>query len=341
MPKNNVVMIKINADQITNHLGSPYYLLVGSDPYLQHYAQTQLRHTFKQKGFDEQLTYTIDNQTDWSTIYDSCQALNLFSNNTLIFLDFGDNALNTALITKLNTLSDVLTPEIALIISLNKITKTQENATWYKALNDKLVVVNCVTPDTLQLPHWIKSHLQHRQISIEPQAIELLCYYYEGNLLALTQIIEQLKLLYPNHTISYDQVENNINDSAVFTPYHWIDAMVANKSKRATHILHQLKMNDLEPLILIRIFQRELILLINLKKSSEKKSLKQAFDEYKIWQNKRALYTAYLTRCDIKNLFTTLAKLTDIEIGLKHDSQLQIWDNLTSLMMQFMGLNQC
>lgn len=334
-------MIKIGADQINHQLGSPYYLLIGSDPYLQHYALTQLRNTFGQKGFDEQLTFTIDNQTDWSAIYDSCQALNLFSNNTLIFLDFGDNALNTALITKLNTLSEVLTPDIALIISLNKITKTQENATWYKALADKLVIVNCTTPDTLQLPQWIKNHLQIKKMDIEPQAIELLCYYYEGNLLALTQIIEQLQLLYPNHKITYEQVENNINDSAVFSPYHWIDAMVANKSKRATHILQQLRMNDIEPLILMRIFQRELILIINLKKSSEKNSLKQAFDKFKVWQNKRALYTSYLNRNDIKNLFTTLAKLTEIEIGVKHDSQLRIWDNLNSLMMLFMGLNQC
>ncbi|MWP47768.1 DNA polymerase III subunit delta [Gilliamella sp. Pas-s27] len=334
-------MIKINADQISHKLGSPYYLILGSDPYLQNHVQTELRKAFTHAGFDEQLTFVIDNQTDWAVILDSCQAMNLFSNNTLILLDFGDSALNAGTSAKLNTLSEVLTPDIALIITLNKITKSQENATWYKTLSDKLVVVNCTTPDTLQLPQWIKNHLQQQQITIEPKAIELLCYYYEGNLLALTQVIAQLKLLYPDQNISYDQVESNINDSAIFTPFHWTDAMLANKTKRAIHILQQLKINEFEPLFLLRIIQRELILLINLKKGLQQKSLKQTFDEYKVWQNKRTIYTNYLNRCDLKGLFHLLAKLTEIEISLKHDNQVQIWDAIFSLSMQFMGLDKC
>ena len=334
-------MIKISADQITTKLGSPYYLIIGNDPYLQHYAQTQLKTSFKQLGFDEQLTFNIDNQTDWSTIFDSCQEMNLFSDNTLIFLDFGENSINANVTTKLNTLSEMLTAEIVLIISLNKITKTNENAQWYKTLSDKLVVVSCNTPDEVQLPKWLSNHLQQKQMQIEPEAIELLCYYYEGNLLALTQIVEQLKLLFPNQTITYDQVESNINDSAIFTPYHWIDAMVSHKTKRATHIMQQLKMNEFEPLILLRVIQRELILLINLKKGLSNKSFKQIFDEYKIWQNKRSMYTSYLNRFDIKDLFNTLKRLTEIEISFKHDNQLQIWDALSALTMQFMGLNRC
>lgn len=332
-------MIKISADQITNKLGAAYYLLIGNDPYLHHYALTQLQTSFKQTGFDEQISFNIDNQTDWTIIYDSCQAMNLFSTKTLIFLDFNDSSLTTAITAKLNSLCERLTPDIALVISLNKITKTQENANWYKILSDTLVVVNCSTPDAMQFPQWIKNYLQHQAIVIEPSAIELLCYYYEGNLLALTQIIEQLKLLYPNTEISYDQVESNIHDSAVFTPYHWIDAMVAFKTKRAIHILQQLKMNEFEALILLRIVQRELILIINLKKGLQHKSLKQVFDEHKIWQNKRQSYSDYLNRFEIEKLYITLAQLTDIEINLKNNSQLRIWDDLASLTMQFMGLN--
>ena len=216
----------------------------------------------------------------------------------------------------------MLTPEIGLIISLVKITKTQENALWYKALSDKLVVVNCSTPEAAQLPQWIKSYLQQMQIAIESPAIELLSYYYEGNLLALTQIIEQL-------------------NSAIFTPFHWIDAMLSNKAKRAIHVLQQLKMNDFEPLILMRIIQRELILLINLKLALSEKSPRQVFDEYRVWQNRRSMYSSYLNRLDIKALFALLATLTDIEISLKHNNDLPIWDALLSLTMQFMGLNKC
>ena len=334
-------MIKISAEKIIQQLGSPYYLILGSDPYLQHYAQTKLRKAFKQAQYDEQLSFTINSQTDWSVMYDSCQAMNLFSNKTLLCIDIAEGVLNVSVAAKLNTLCEMLTPDIGLIISMVKITKTQENASWYKALSDQLVVVNCSTPEAAQLPQWIKSYLQQMQIAIESPAIELLSYYYEGNLLALTQLIEQLNLLYPNQTISYEQVESNINDSAIFTPFHWIDAMLSNKAKRATHVLQQLKMNDFEPLILMRIVQRELILLINLKLALSEKSPRQVFDEYRVWQNRRTMYSSYLNRFDIKALFAVLATLAEIEISLKHNNDLPIWDALLSLTMQFMGLNKC
>ena len=334
-------MIKISAEKITQQLGSPYYLILGSDPYLQHYAQTKLRKAFKQAEYDEQRSFTINGQTDWSAMYDSCQAMNLFSSKTLLYLDIGEGVLNVSVAGKLNTLCEMLTPDIGLIISLVKITKAQENAPWYKALSNKLVVVNCATPQAAQLPLWIKTYLQQMHMTIEQPAIELLSYCYEGNLLALTQIIEQLQLLYPNQTITNEQVESNINDSAIFTPFHWVDAMISNKAKRAMHVLQQLKMNDFEPLILMRIVQRELILLINLKLALTQKTPRQVFDEYRVWQNRRAMYSAYLNRFYIRSLFALLATLTEIEINLKHNNELPIWDALLSLSMQFMGLDKC
>lgn len=334
-------MKRISAEKITQLLRSPYYLILGSDPYLQHYAQTELREIFKQAGYDEQLFFTINGQTDWSAIYDSCQAMNLFSDKILLFLEIGEGVLNVSIATKLNTLCEILTPDIGLIISLPKITKTQENSAWYKALYDNLVIVDCLTPEVAKLPSWIKNYLQQLQMTIEQPAVELLSYYYEGNLLALTQIIEQLKLLYPNQTLTYEQVESNINDSAIFTPFHLIDAMISNKAKRATHVLHQLKMNDFEPLILIRMIQRELILLINLKLALAEKSPREAFDEYRVWQNRRTMYSAYLNRFDIKKLFALLATLTEIEISLKHNNDLPAWDAMLILTMQFMGIDKC
>ena len=76
-----------------------------------------------------------------------------------------------------------------------------------------------------------------------------------------------------------------------------------------------------------------------MKKGLQHKSLKQVFDEHKIWQNKRQSYSDYLNRFEIEKLYITLAQLTDIEINLKNNSQLRIWDELASLTMQFMGLN--
>lgn len=334
-------MIRINANQLHSKLEQNetfrYFITLGSDPYLQQVCQTQIQTKLRHQGFAEQTVFVIDNQTDWNVILENSQAMSLFSSYILLILQFGDNTLNATITKYLEELSRHLSPDVSLLIALPKMTKVQENANWFKTLSPHLLIINCNTPDIQQLPQWVKQQLQHHKLTLEKEGIDLLCYYYEGNLLALSQIIEQLKLLHPNGKISYRQLESNINDSAVFTPFHWIDAMLMNKSKRSIHILQQLKANDIEPLILLRTVQRELILLINLKKYTIKQGLKEAYDAYKVWQNRRNVFTPYLQKVSLQQLYQLLNKLTELEIALKSDYQLPIWEQITALNLLFIG----
>lgn len=334
-------MIKISDSQLSAKLAQSnslrYFITVGSDPYLQYISQNLIKTKLAESGFTEQNVFVIDNQTDWEQIYQSSQAMSLFSDQILLILQFGELTLTAALAKKLDELTLNLSSDISLLISLAKMTKAQENANWFKALSDNLLVVSCNTPDFEQLPQWIKQQLHHHGLEIEKQGIELLSYYYEGNLLALAQQLEQLKLLYPIGKISYAQLENKIDDVAIFTPYHWIDAMIAGKTKRSIHILQQLRMNDVEPLILVRTIQRELIQLINIKKDSTLNGLKEAYDRYKVWQNRRNLMTPYLNKVNIEQLYQVLNQLTDIEISLKSDYQSPVWEKLITLNLSFIG----
>ncbi|GAA5104809.1 DNA polymerase III subunit delta [Orbus sasakiae] len=334
-------MIRISDSQLSakleQHDSLRYFLAIGSDPYLQYTTQNLIKSKLRHLGFDEQTVFTIDNQTDWNRIIESSQSMSLFSSQILLILQFGETSLNVAIAKKLDELVQHLSPDVSLLISLAKMTKTQENAIWFKALAENLLIISCNTPDSQQLPAWVSLQLQQLSLQIEKQGIDLLCYYYEGNLLALSQVLAQLKLLYPSGKVSYAQLENNINDSAVFTPYHWIDAMLMAKTKRSMHILQQLKMNDVEPLILLRTFQRELIQLINIKKYTTKHNLKAAYDFYKVWQNRRNLITPYINRVNVEQLYQCLKKLTEIEIILKHEYSTPVWEQLDALNMLFIG----
>lgn len=106
---------------------------------------------------------------------------------------------------------------------------------------------------------------KHLGLTLEEQANQLLCYCYEGNLLALSQALERLSLLYPDGKLTLLRVETAVDDAAHFTPYHWIDALLAGKPQRAWHILNQLHQEDMEAVILLRSIQRDLMLLLTLK----------------------------------------------------------------------------
>lgn len=96
-------------------------------------------------------------------------------------------------------------------------------------------------------------------LELDDAANQVLCYCYEGNLLALAQALERLSLLWPDGKLTLPRVEQAVNDAAHFTPFHWVDALLMGKSKRALHILQQLRLEGSEPVILLRTLQRELL----------------------------------------------------------------------------------
>lgn len=74
--------------------------------------------------------------------------------------------------------------------------------------------------------------------------------------MALAQALERLSLLWPDGKLTLPRVEQAVNDAAHFTPFHWVDALLMGKSKRALHILQQLRLEGSEPVILLRTLQR-------------------------------------------------------------------------------------
>lgn len=58
--------------------------------------------------------------------------------------------------------------------------------------------VSCQTPEYAQLPRWLAARAKQHQLQLDDAASQLLCYCYEGNLLALAQALERLALLWPD-----------------------------------------------------------------------------------------------------------------------------------------------
>ncbi|EEQ12808.1 DNA polymerase III subunit delta [Yersinia frederiksenii ATCC 33641] len=290
-----------------------------------------------QHDFSEHFSFTLDAHTEWDNIFSLCQALSLFASRQTLLLSFPDSGLTAPMNEQLVKLSSLLHPDILLILRANKLTKAQENSAWFKALSKNGVFVSCQTPELAQLPRWVGTRAKSLNLEIDDAAIQLLCYCYEGNLLALSQALERLSLLYPDGKLTLPKVEQAVNDAAHFTPYHWLDALLAGKSKRAWHILQQLQQEDSEPVILLRTLQRELLQLLTLKRQLEQVPLRTLFDQFRVWQNRRPLMTQALQRLSMQQLQQAIHLLAQIEVRLKQDYGQSIWPELETLSMLMCG----
>ncbi|WP_054634325.1 DNA polymerase III subunit delta [Pantoea stewartii] len=329
-------MIRIYPEQLSAQLREGLracYLLTGNEPLLLQESADAIRASAVAQGFEEHVSFTLDAQTDWDSLFVSCQSMSLFTQRQTLTLQFPENGPNAAIAEHLITLASLLHEDILLICWMAKLSKAQENSAWFKALSAHAVLVPCQTPEQAQLLRWVTSRAKAMKLAIDDAAVQLLCYCYEGNLLALAQALERLSLQWPDGKLTLPRVEAAVSDAAHFTPYHWVDALLAGKSRRALHILQQLESEDSEVTILLRTLQRDLMTLLHLQRHQTQQPLRTLMDQQRIWQNRRPLFTEALKRLDAARLQQAIHLLTQIEITLKQDYGQSVWPQLQTLSM--------
>lgn len=327
-------MIRIYPEQLSAQLREGLracYLLSGNEPLLLQESQDLIRTAAASQGFEEHFSVSLDAHTDWESLFTQCQSLSLFTLRQSLTLILPDNGPAAAMAEQLVKLAGLLHSDILLILRMPKLSKAQENSAWFKALSSHAVLVPCLTPEHAQLPRWVMNRAKAMKLSPDDAAVQLLCYCYEGNLLALAQALERLSLLWPDGRLTLPRVEEAVNDAAHFTPWHWVDALLAGKSKRALHVLHQLEKEDSEVVILLRTLQRDLMTLLHLQRHQHQQPLRTLMDQQRIWQNRRALFTEALQRLDAERLQRVLHLLVSIELTLKQDYGQQVWTQLETL----------
>ncbi len=221
--------------------------------------------------------------------------MSLFASRQTLVLQLPENGPNAVMNEQLATLSELLHDDLLLIVRGNKLTKAQENAARYTTLADRSVQVSCQTPEQAQLPAGWPPERKHRICNwMTPRtnccaiAMRAICWRWrrrwnDCRCFGLT-------------VLTLPRVEQAVNDAAHFTPFHWVDALLMGKSKRALHILQQLRLEGSEPVILLRTLQRELLLLVNLKRQSAHTPLRALFDKHRVWQNRRPMIGDALQR---------------------------------------------
>lgn len=329
-------MIRIYPEQLSAQLREGLracYLLTGNEPLLLQESADAIRASALVQGFEEHLSFTLDAQTDWDSLFMSCQSLSLFAQRQTLTLQFPENGPNAAIAEQLIKLAPLLHADILLICRMAKLSKAQENSAWFKALSAHAVLVPCQTPEQAQLPRWVVSRAKTLKLDIDDAAVQLLCYCYEGNLLALAQALERLSLQWPDGKLTLPRVEAAVSDAAHFTPYHWVDALLGGKSRRALHILQQLEREESEVAILLRTLQRDLMTLLHLQRHQSQQPLRTLMDQQRIWQNRRNLFTEALQRLDASRLQQAIHLLMQIELTLKQDYGQSVWPQLQTLSM--------
>ncbi|UUM31213.1 DNA polymerase III subunit delta [Vibrio japonicus] len=329
--------MRIFADRLMEQLSKqlhPTYLIFGNEPLLiQESRQTIQKSAFAQ-GFEERHRFSIDSSFDWNIVFDCCQAMSLFSARQLIELELPESGVNAAIAKELLAVSELLHNDIILVVIGSKLTKAQENAKWFKTLNNNGCWVNCLTPDIQRLPQFVQTRCRALNLKPDPEAVQLLAQWHEGNLFALTQSLEKLALIYPDGELNLIRLEESLSRHNHFTAFHWVDALLAGKANRAQRIIRQLEAEGVEVVILARTIQKELSQLLSMSQMLKAMPMGKVFDAYKVWQSKRPLYSSALNRLSVTRVSQLLQMLAKIELLAKTQYDQSSWPLLHQLSIE-------
>jgi len=345
--------------QLKEHLQEslyPCYLLLGKDQILLQESQEYICAKAQSMHFSKHYSFNLDANTDWDAIFRIYISHNLFESNKTILLKLHDKVKNAEISKNLSKLSLLMqqNKNILLILrSSNKLTSNDEKSILLKNLSNNAVMVNCSTPEQIQMQRWLIERSKYMKLSIDKTTCKLLCYCYDGNLIALSQTLKKLSLIYTDGNLTLQRVKavviNNTEDYLNFTPFHWMDAALLGKSKRAIYILQQLRLVDSQPVILLRSSQSTILLLINIKyKMIKGIHINKLFDKYKVWYKRRIILKNALNRINIIQLKQAVLLMTKIELLLKQEHNFHVWSYLSALSLLLCGksfpatiLNDC
>lgn len=334
-------MMKFEADHfLVSHINATNaagqlrlkYLINGIEPLLLEESSQHILNKARQAGFGEHDSFNIETRTDWNPIFSLCEGLSLFSDKRIISLNLPDGAIPVTITEKLIELNSLLHDDLLVIFKYPKSAFALEKNKWYKTLfTDNTIVVNCNPPTRERFPNWVAFRCKQLGINIDNEAIIQLCYHYEGNLLALTQTLQQISLLFANRLVTRINLESVIFDAAHFTPSHWIDALLSGGSKRAFHILKQLQKEDFEVIILLRSLQNELLQLLKISSQMHQVDMRLLFDKFNVWKNRRPLYSEALKRLNYLTLTNAIDLLAKLEVSAKSDPEANLWADLIDI----------
>jgi DNA polymerase-3 subunit delta len=314
---------------------APVYLVTGDEPLqLQECCDLVRREARAQGCTDREVIDAGGSGFDWQEILHSASNMSLFAERKLIELRLPGGKPGAEGSKALCEYLDIAGADDVLLIVAGKIDKQSTNSKWFKALDKAGVVVQVWPVDARNLPRWVRQRVSAAGMSIDDEALQLLCDRVEGNLLAASQEVEKLRLLASDSQITARAVLDSVADNARYSVFELADKALQGDAAGSLHMLHGLRGEGTEPAVVLWSLTREIRTLYEVHLECPRgQGVIQALNARRVWKNRIALMQAALARHDSQSMASLLEQATKVDGSIKGFADGRPWDNLEDLVL--------
>ena len=336
--------MKIKPDQLSKNLSNgleSLYFIFGPEILLVEQSLTLIKKAAKENNFSDRVRFDIDGLFPWDYIYNEMASPSLFSEKRIIECRLTTGKIGLKGSKALTELVDTLTDDILLIISTGKLDMNQQKSKWFKALDKKGAIIQHWEVQNEHLVGWIINQMTQLGLKTNKEVAEAIAYCTEGNLLASMQEIQKLKIAYPDGHINADEFLNQIDQQSHYSVFGLIDAALKGDSAKVNKVFNSLVDEMTPPVIIISSLYREIKSLATMSvELKQNEPIEDIFEKHRVWQKRKPLISNALKKHPYQRLQKLLLSLGRIDRSLKGMDNLNVYDELRSVVITLSGKTQ-
>jgi len=336
--------MKLKPEQLATQLERssselPVYLVTGDEALLHGEAADLIRAKLRQLDFSERELMHVDAQFNWDQVFESANSLSLFAERKIIELRLGSQKILKATSDLLQRYLDNPAPDTVLLILADRFDANAKKSAWFKAIESKGLIVEIWPIEVENLPGWLANRGKQMGLSFEPEALQSLADRVEGNLLAAQQELQKLTLVYPNQTLTLDQVDAAVSDSSRFDIFALTDAALQSQPARCQHIVHALKQEGMEAPVVLWALTRELRSIYRVIEGiSQGKNYDQLAQRERIWGKRKTLVRNASRRIKLSELEVMLRMAAEADAAIKGQRPSDPWLLISQISLKLSGV---
>lgn len=331
--------MRIYHNQLTQTLQQgflPIWLVFGDEPWQKEDALTTLKSHGIKQGVEEVIRFTLDDKFDPQLLINEYQAMSLFASLRIFECEVPTGKLSEAMSKSLITLCEALHNDVQLIFHGPKLDQNTQKRKWFKSLEKLGCFLPIYDMEGKQLDRWLNQQSRKLNLNLVPDVHSLLINLFEGNLLALSQELQKLSLLFNQQTIQIEDIEHVLIKQAKFNAFQLTDTLLLGDINKCISMLDQMQQEGTPITQLIWVLEKE-IMLLNKMLSAIASGISQAelFKTHRIWDKKKPLYQHALKHITLNNLSITQSRLAQVDLISKTHSDFNIYILLSDVIMAF------
>lgn len=324
--------MRVPPEQLASHLQktmAPLYVLFGDEILLMTEAMDLILSRAQQLAYTEREIYTVEQHFNWLSLRNASNNLSLFGSRKIIDIRIPSGKPGKEGSSMIEAYCADIPLDTLTLMTLPKIDKATQNALWFRALENRGVVIPVYAVEREQLPEWIAKRLERQQQRTDTAALRFIADQVEGNLLAAHQEIQKLALVYPAGHLSLDQIRAVIFNMARYDAYQLADALITLDRGRFARILNGLESEGTAPLLILTVLTEQIHQLINLRKGmNDGRPIATLLQAERVWKNRQKPVMNAVKHLKFESLQQAILHAAKMDRMMKGIVEGDVWSEL-------------